>query len=55
MEVKIVNKGKDSLMEIWKTMKSAKKIPMLIVLGIFLLCVIFGVVSWQEKNGRKRR
>ena len=54
MEVKIVNKGKDSLMEIWKTMKSAKKIPMLIVLGIFLLCVIFGVVSWQKKRAEEK-
>lgn len=54
MEVKIVNKGKDSLVEIWKKMKSTKKIPMLIVLGIFLLCVIFGVVSWQKKRAEEK-
>ena len=54
MEVKIVNKGKDSLVEIWKKMKSTKKIPMLIVLGIFLLCVIFGIVSWQKKRAEEK-
>lgn len=48
-----MNKGKDFLMDFYKMIKSRKKAPLLIAGGIFLVCLIFGIVRWKAHRAEE--
>lgn len=48
-----MNKGKDFLMDLLNFIKSRRKIPLLIAGGIFLLCLIFGIVRWKAHKAEE--
>ena len=48
-----MNKGKDFLMDLLNFIKSRRKIPLLIAGGIFLLCLIFGILRWRAHKAEE--
>lgn len=48
-----MNRGISFLGGLMEKIKSQKKVSILVVMGIFLLCVIFSVVNWKKKKAEE--